>query len=340
MSRGKGEEPSWDPIMEPLIKLLMSKKGVRIGEAAEIGKRKVSYFRGKDFMKLFEKQEALVVKKCKKALDKFCDGKAPSTPEHAVQLGQQLIMSRMIFPAVYKPVGGDNADGSGKTKKWPDRLQRAPRPFNADGYYIIDYEGSQTGRTILVALLVIGILLMCMFKVWPMWAKLGAWYLLVVFLSMVFVLLIVRLVAFMCFWILGYDFWIFPNLLDEDLGVVESFIPSYSWDKRSDGVTALMIRIAALSVAAFGMYNIGQTHSLADLYEFTQSNLMDIVTWGEDQLLALPTSNVGALPSLEDIERETATNETDEDDDKLDDDTVDDKEKVADKDAEKDKADL
>ena len=41
------------------------------------------------------------------------------------------------------------------------------------------------------------------------------WYLSVIFLTLYFGVLILRMVIFTMFWVIGFDFWIFPNLNDE-----------------------------------------------------------------------------------------------------------------------------
>ena len=53
----------------------------------------------------------------------------------------------------------------------------------------------------------------------------------------------------MFIWILGYDFWIWPNLFDESLGVMDSFKPFYTLEKTKEG--QLMYR-AGVFVAFFG----------------------------------------------------------------------------------------
>lgn len=315
------EDLKWESSMEPLMKMLISKKGVKIGEAAEIGRKKVSYIRGKDFMKFMTKSQAELPNKCQKALDRSQGVKAglgivPTSDgdqSPALKLGHQLILDGFIHRAVHEPLHVAKG-GSGTTKKWPDRLKSMPNaPFEADGYYIIDYEGSQRVQKLILAFVMIGILLACMWPAWPIWAKIGMWYLCVVVLSFVFVLLIARMVVFFAFWILGFEFWILPNLLDDDLGVLESFVPGYSFEKRQDGPMTLLVRLACIAGVTLGMYHIGQAHSLADLADFMQSNLMDIVAWGEHTITALPESHRVALPSLADIEKETVTNVSDYD---------------------------
>merc|ERR1711924_52919 len=88
------------------------------------------------------------------------------------RLGQELIQNNFCYKAQYKPLN-PNSDGTEKkAKKWPDRLARTPKQdFDLEGFYVVTYEGSTSMQHFLLACIIIGILLVCMFPVWPMWAK-------------------------------------------------------------------------------------------------------------------------------------------------------------------------
>ncbi|VDP90484.1 unnamed protein product [Echinostoma caproni] len=90
--------------------------------------------------------------------------------------------------------------------------------------------------------LLLGIILCCLFPIWPAELRSGAYYL-TLLASAVFGLLIavalIRLVLYLVCWIctLGkYGFWLFPNYF-EDCGFFESFRPIYSCTPiTADGV--------------------------------------------------------------------------------------------------------
>jgi len=155
----------------------------------------------------------------------------------------------------------------------------------------------------LLALIIAGVLLACMFPVWPMWAKVGIWYLSVIFLSLYFGLLILRMVIYTAFWIVGFDFWIFPNVNDEYCGFLDSFKPIYSWEKRKDDALMLLVRFGSLAIAAVAIQQIAETHSLADVQDFVTSSYIDVLDWGVEKLTALPGSDKKALPSLESLQK-------------------------------------
>jgi len=68
------------------------------------------------------------------------------------------------------------------------------------------------------------------------------------FLIFIFFLITVRGTLFLFVWILGYDFWVLPNLFDESLGFVDSFKPVVFLEKTKEG--QLLYR-AGIAVAFF-----------------------------------------------------------------------------------------
>jgi len=104
--------------------------------------------------------------------------------------------------------------------------------FNDEFYYAWLYEGSQL-RSVLGGIgLLIAVLTLVLFPLWPPVLRNGAWYVSVAglgFLGFLFVLAIIRLILFVItFIVLPPGVWLFPNLF-EDVGFVESFIPLWAW---------------------------------------------------------------------------------------------------------------
>jgi translocation protein SEC62 len=301
-------EPEWDPTFEPLMKVLLSKKGIKTKSASEVGRKKVDYFRGKDFTKFMLTSENVLNKKCMAALKAVNDGKPPATDKEAEKLGAELIQRNFCYKAQYKPLNptSKSEDGSEKkAKKWPDRLGRTPnQTFDSEGFYIITYEGGAGLQHFLLALIIAGVLLVCLFPVWPMWAKIGIWYLSVVFLFLYFGILILRMIIFTAFWIVGFDFWIFPNLNDEYCGFLDSFKPLYSWEKRKDDPLMLFVRFGSLAIVAVAIQQIAETTSLDDVQDFMKYSTIDFIDWGVDKITALPGSDKAALPSLADLTKD------------------------------------
>ena len=114
------------------------------------------------------------------------------------------------------------------------------------------FEGSQTKRTILMVLIIIGFLAMSCFPMWPNVMKVGVWYLSVTFLIFMFILVVIRTISFAVAWCVGYEFWILPNLFAE-VGIMDSFRPSYRFHKSE--ATAWYYRVIAFIIfLAFGYW--------------------------------------------------------------------------------------
>mmetsp|Transcript_18007 Transcript_18007/g.37482 ORF Transcript_18007/g.37482 Transcript_18007/m.37482 type:complete len:310 (+) Transcript_18007:70-999(+) len=110
------------------------------------------------------------------------------------------------------------------------------KEFEESGYYAWIFEGDQTYSNLMTGIVIVGFLACVCFPIWPQFLKVWVWYLSVTFLIGVFGLCIVRLFLFTTVWIAGYEFWILPRLFDESLGVAESFIPVWSFEKSPKGL--------------------------------------------------------------------------------------------------------
>jgi len=309
----KGDEPEWDKTFEPLMKVLLSKKGIKTNSASEVGRKKVDYFRGKDFKKFLLGGEAVLQKKCSEALKAVLEGKPPADDKDCDLLGAELLQRNFCVRAQYKPINpGSKDDGAVKPKKWPDRLQRMNNQnFDPEGFYIITYEGGTGLQHFLLALIILGVLLVCLFPVWPMWAKIGVWYLSVIFLFLYFGVLILRMLVFTAFWIVGFDFWIFPNINDEYCGFLDSFQPLYSWEKRKDDPLMLFVRFGSLAITAVAIQQIAETTSMDDFTDFVTHSTQDFIDWGVDKITALPGGESKSTPSLVDLEEEMGNDTND-----------------------------
>ena len=150
----------------------LGKKGVRKKEAAEVGKKKVSYFRGKDFLAFMRDNESYISKKCPKMMKAVFKDEYPEDEAGVDKLATFLLHYDFIE-------GGtrDDMPGSTDRKKWPDRLVANNTGFDpsSTSFYIVRWEGSKTFQHVMMAFAVCAALGVIMFKVWPLWAKVGVW---------------------------------------------------------------------------------------------------------------------------------------------------------------------
>lgn len=306
------QEVDWDKNLEPVIKYVIGKKGIKVKQANEVGKKKVDYFRGKDFINFLLKDPERTQRRCHLAIKKFLGGTNPETEAACIALGVELLNKKFIHRAVYQPFGSNQPE-SQTQKKWPDRLARVPikEGFDPAGFYIVEYTGTKGMQYFLMVCIVVCVIIGCLFPVWPFWAKIGGWYCVVILSTIYFAIQIIRLMLFVVLWVIGTDFWLLPNLNDDSLGVIDSFRPAYAYRKRKDGVSMLLVRLFCLGFLAIATHEISKTNSLSDLQDLMTGSYEDIIDWGKDRLTALP-GRTSDIPSLDFIEEELKLAEAEE----------------------------
>ena len=65
----------------------------------KVGKKKVDYFRGKDFKKFLLEHDTILTKKCSKALDEILEGNVPENDRDVEKLGNELIQRNFCYKA-------------------------------------------------------------------------------------------------------------------------------------------------------------------------------------------------------------------------------------------------
>eukprot|EP01055_Gregarina_sp_Pseudo9_P002763 Gregarina_sp_Pseudo_9__2762@NODE_2_length_7458_cov_33_430786_g1_i0_p3_GENE_NODE_2_length_7458_cov_33_430786_g1_i0NODE_2_length_7458_cov_33_430786_g1_i0_p3_ORF_typecomplete_len407_score60_07Sec62/PF03839_16/5_7e41DUF1700/PF08006_11/0_041SURF4/PF02077_15/0_068zfTim10_DDP/PF02953_15/1_9e03zfTim10_DDP/PF02953_15/4_3_NODE_2_length_7458_cov_33_430786_g1_i021283348 len=308
-SSPKGPAPQWNPELEALAKYLLSKNtGIKKKEAIEVGTRPIEYFRGVDFPKWVAKHRSTLTAKFTPAL------KIAAGPEFeqmlgtklSTAIGQALIRHGFILRAEHKPIAplDQSAESLNSTEeaamaaqlrdnaKWPRRLgvTRENQTFDSEGFYVIVYEENTSLNHIVLAVIVTGVLLACLFPIWPFRLKIAVYYIGVVLVTIMIILSIIRLVLFAACWFAGCDFWFLPNLFNEDVGVIDSFIPAYTFEKRKDDwlMVGARIFLAILCVGCF--YKLSETHTFSDVGNVASKSFLDILDWGHQKLGDAPAN--------------------------------------------------
>merc|ERR1719352_553251 len=113
------------------------------------------------------------------------------------------------------------------------------------------------------------------------------------------------MIIYALFWIVGFEFWIFPNINDEYCGFLDSFQPLYTFEKRKDDALMLLVRFGSLAITAVAVQQIAETHSLSDVQDLVMSSYVDVLDWGVEKLTMLPGSDKQALPSVDQLQKES-----------------------------------
>jgi len=177
------------------------------------------------------------------------------------------------------------------------------RDFDESAYFTWIYEGNKKFSHLMTTCLIIGFLCCTCFPIWPNFLKVFVWYMSVSMLIFIFFLVTFRALFFLGVWILGYDFWILPNLFDEQLGFFASFVPLYSLERTKDGQLYYRIGVAVAffsfcywavtQPSEFDGFVKGQGDFIKDLYAGT---LLSDMSQKDKENIDKPK-----MPSLEDL---------------------------------------
>lgn len=211
--------------LKELCNFLRGNDGPAVREAIEMDKR-VYYLKGEKLVNFMVEPKKGT--KWPKGLPKF------KTRQEAIAVCKELCNYQFMHRSIKRGKG--------------DLVISRDRDFDESGIFTWIYEGNKSFSHMMTTLLIMGFLFCVCFPIWPNFLKVFAWYMSVSFLLLIFFLVTVRGVLFLCVWILGYDFWFLPNLFDEQLGFIDSFKPLYSFEKTKEG--QLMYRVG-IAVAFF-----------------------------------------------------------------------------------------
>lgn len=206
------EELGFYEIEDNIIKLcdfLRSKDGPPVREAIEMDKR-VHYLKGEKLVNFMAEPKKGVT--WPKDLPRF------ESRHEAIAVCKDLCRFQFIHRSEKRGKG--------------DLVVSRNREFDESAYFTWIYEGNKSFSQMMTTLLVVAVLCCTCFPIWPTFLKVFVWYLSVTLLIFIFFLVTIRGAIFLIVWILGFEFWILPNLFDEQLGFVESFKPVYSWEKN------------------------------------------------------------------------------------------------------------
>jgi len=138
----------------------------------------VNYFSGKSFL-LFVQKNHEKLDKCPKPID---------TTEAITKYVNELMMKKII-----RRVDSDTPE-----LPRPRRLIQSKKPPKMEryGYYLWDESVAEKSYTRLyMILIVVGALGVFLFRIWPLWMKIGVWYISVILLVILSVITIVRYIV-------------------------------------------------------------------------------------------------------------------------------------------------
>lgn len=132
---------------------------------------------------------------------------------------------------------------------------QAPKEFDEKAFLVWTFEGSTGMRNLLLIAIVMAFFGLVLFPVWPQSAKVGVWYVSMTLLLVLLGFICIRLVLFLVLYAVGMDFWILPNFFADDLSIVESFRPLYSFSFSMEDVSRTWpYRVAVILAIASSVF--------------------------------------------------------------------------------------
>ncbi len=137
----------------------------------------------------------------------------------ALKLGSQLLKNR-VFLACEK---GDTLHRNNNYDFRPD-----VKTMIEDSQYIWLMPASNKHLYVYSGLMLCCVLFVTCIKIWPIWLKIFIWWLSLIALVSMSSIILVRLVVYALFWVVGVrDIWLLPNFLDDDADFEELLTPLF-----------------------------------------------------------------------------------------------------------------
>ena len=161
------------------------------------------------------------------------------------------------------------------------------KKFDEKLFYVLDLHRDKKATYFWLFAVIFAVLMYTSFPIWPYEVKVGIWWVSYILLVAMVVLICVRLVLFIFFYIFGIDLWLFPNLFDEKLGILDSFKPFFSVNKRHETTITILIRVAISSVVLYLAWNVYEDPALVtDFFNHLGELYSDVFEWGKDKVVS------------------------------------------------------
>ena len=187
-----------------------------------------------------------------------------------------------------------------------------PRSFAYDGFYVWNYEIplDRTTSNLLMVLVVVGVIGCCLFPLAPRPVKLGLLYLATGLCGLFLGVGVLRGVVWLFLWIgLGWDFWIFPYMLDDNVPITQAFKPLYSLDRKG-GSLANRAVVALFTAAVIVLLSVNgpSTAQVRDATKQMNKDLLEYLKLNEPKLAITNATN--ATNATDAAAEEAAANAT------------------------------
>jgi len=146
---------------------------------------------------------------------------------------------------------------SSENEKTPKYIVQEMKPkMQEKGIYMIHEKEDKGKQSFWLAVVVIIILALMCFRLWPLWLKKAIWYMSFYLLVFLIVTAILRLILWGFLYHFGLEFWLFPNYFIDSNDPRDSFWPLHSFEVRDDmwDFRSILFRIISASLICYMGY--------------------------------------------------------------------------------------
>lgn len=287
----------------------LESKGLIVKNAG-VGSVRSDYVRGDDLIKSFKENIDYLVKEVNSILNVNIKAEDPNAPQLVYNMFNQRNMMKkagrypddpkMKYPKRLIPFQEEGKCCSGHHEGHEHKNSKVADEEKAKleekMFYLVNIEEDKKKTFFWLSVAIFAVIMVCLFPVWPIEVKIGIYYVSYFFLVGMLTLLFARLTIFIFFYTFGVDFWLFPNLLDDKLGVIDSFKPLYSVAKRTETALTVLFRISVTLFVCYLAYIVYDNPSI--MYDF-RDHIVDIyvdtfdygkdkvINWGVSQIIIL-----------------------------------------------------
>jgi len=160
--------------------------------------------------------------------------------------------------------------------------------------YIFTVKTNNGRRSLWLALGVIVCFAVLLFRVWPMWLRVGVWYVSYYLCVSLIAVAILRVIIWFILFHVGIDFWLFPNYFIDSNNPLDSFVPFLEVTKRDDmmDLRMLILRIGSVAAIVYGATEfMKEPKSLDDMTSVFSDLSNDVFEWGQNKFLGIPDNS-------------------------------------------------
>lgn len=202
----------------------------------------------------------------------------------------------------------ENENFKGEKLKWPKKVEFCPiQKFDASTINFFSFTRRDKVRSWKAYAIVIAVLLVFLYPTWPFSFRVFMFYI-CFYLSILFILFqIVRFLIYYFYRLLGYEFWILPNINENQI----SLKPIYTFTYCNDKLFGILARIFCfISTIIIFVLISSKTQNREDIKYFLHKSHDDMLTYGLEKIKFNYTFDSSRSISFESLLEESDENVT------------------------------